>query len=297
MKQLQHIKAFSSFRPGWLASVAMASLILCFMGTHTSAAKDPVASPGLVREFSTSPEYIKQAVQTVLHDQIIHGTLVYDKEPILSGAHVADSSPLFEPWKGPGEVYYKVLDNAIAPRHFLESADQGTIAVRYVVIPVSGGRTRVKIDAVYVENAHKVIHISDGIVEKMEMKEIKDRADEAEQTAMALAEERRRKNSAEIVHQTYVRQREDESTRLSSAESAEKQLEQEVNDLRRSLERRVIKTGAELKAAPFQSAASLKAIPGGNELLVLIVTPHWFGVETPEGQRGWIQVEKLEQLP
>ena len=109
------------------------------------------------------------------------------------------------------------------------------------MIPANGGRTRVRIDAVYVENSHKVIHISDGNVEKMEMKEIKDRADEAEETAMALAEEKRRKNSAEIVHQTYVRQKDDENTRLSSAESAEKQLEQQVNDLRRSLERRVVK--------------------------------------------------------
>jgi hypothetical protein len=30
---------------------------------------------------------------------------------------------------------------------------------------------------------------------------------------------------------------------------------------------------------------------------VLIVTPHWLGVETPEGQRGWLSVEQLEPLP
>jgi hypothetical protein len=297
MKQLLWMTAFPIYGSGRRASIVSAAFLTVCLSAVCGSAKDPVASPGLIREFSSSPEYVKQGVQTVLHDQIIHGTLVYDKEPILTGAHVADSSPLFEPWKGPGEIYYKVLDNAIAPRHFLESADQGTIAVRYVVIPVSGGRTRVKIDAVYVENAHKVIHISDGNVEKMEMKEIKDRTDEAEQTAMTLAEEKRRKNSADIVHQTYVRQREDETTKLSSAESSEKQLQQQVSDLRRSLERRVIKTGAELKAAPFQSAASLKTLPAGNELVVLIVTAHWLGVETPEGQRGWVQVEKLEQLP
>ncbi len=297
MNQILHIRSFYSFIPRSVAFIALSTFTGVCLLTIGAAAKDPVATAGLVREFSTSPEYIKQAVQTVLHDQIIHGTLVYDKQPILTGAQVVDSTPLFEPWTGPGEVYYKILQNAIAPRHFLQSADQGTIAVRYVVIPANGGRTRVRIDAVYVENSHKVIHISDGNVEKMEMKEIKDRADEAEETAMALAEEKRRKNSAEIVHQTYVRQKDDENSRLSSAESAEKQLEQQVNDLRRSLERRVVKTGAELKAAPFQAAASLKTLPGGNELVVLIVTPHWLGVETPEGQRGWIQSEKLEQLP
>ena len=268
------------------------------LSTRQINAKDhPVASAGLVREFSTSPEYVRQGVQAVLHDEIIHGTLVYDKQPVLRGAVVANSSPLFEPWSGPGQVYYKILNNAIAPRHFEESADQGTIAVRYVVTPVNGERTRVQINAVYVESAHHVIHISDGNVEKMEMKEIKERIDEIEEAALTAAEERRRKNSAEIVQRTYVRQKEDETTRLSSAEASEKQLQQQVDSLRHEVERLVKKPGAELKAAPFASAAPLKSLAGGSELVILIVTPHWLGVETPEGQRGWIQAEKLELLP
>lgn len=259
--------------------------------------KDPAVTAGLVREFSSSPEYIRQAVREVLHDRIIHGTLVFDKEPILSGAEAVDTTPLYPPWEGPGEVYYKIRKEVIAPRHFFESADKGTIAVRYVVIPTVGERTRVRIDAVYVESSHHGIHISDGNVEKMEMKEIKDRIDAIEQAAQEAAEAKRRKDSAEIVHQTYVRQREDESTRLSSAESSEKQLEREVNVLRHELERRVKRAGAEMKAAPFRSAATLKTVPAGAELMILIVTPHWLGVETKEGQRGWIQEEELEPLP
>lgn len=270
--------------------------VLCLIAFPGSG-KDPVASAGLVREFSSAPEYVRQAVQTVLHDQIVHGTLVYDKDPILTGAVVVDSSSLFEAWQGPGEVFYKIRNDAIAPRHFLESADKGTIAVRYVVIAMAGERTRVRIDAIYVESAHHVIHHSDGNVEKMEMKEIKDRIADAEEAAQAAAEAKRRKDSAEIVHQTYVRQRENETTRLSSAESSERQLQQQVDDLRRELERRIKIPGAEIKAAPFQSAATLKTIPGGSEIVILIVTPHWLGVETAEGQRGWIQAEKLELLP
>jgi len=269
----------------------------CLPSRLVVARDHPVATAGLVREFSASPEYVRQGVQTVLHDQIIHGTLVYDKQPILRGAEVVDSSPLFEPWTGPGQVYYKILNNAIAPRHFVESADQGTIAVRYIVIPVNGERTRVQINAVYVESAHHVVHLSDGNVEKMEMKEIKERIDEIEEAAVTAAEERRRKTSAEIVHQTYVRQKEDETTRLGTAEASEKQLQQQVDSLRHELERVVKKPGAELKAAPFASAASLKSLAGGAELVILIVTPHWLGVETTEGQRGWIQVEQLEQVP
>ena len=261
------------------------------------SAKDPVVSVGLVREFSASPQHVRQAVLEVVHDRIIHGTLVFDKEPVLTGAEVVDSTPLFSQWEGPGEVHFKIRKDTIAPRHFLESADIGTIAVRYVVIPVEGGRTRIRIDAVYAESAHHVIHISDGNVEKMEMKEIKDRIEASEQAAQEAAETKRRKDSTEIVHQTYIRQREDEAARLNSAESSEKQLSQQIDALRHQLERRVKSPSADLKAAPFQSAVTLKSVPAGSELVLLIITPHWFGVETPEGQRGWIQEDKLEPLP
>jgi hypothetical protein len=260
-------------------------------------AKDPIVTAGLVREFSASTEYVRQAVRDVLHDRIVHGTLVFDKEPILTGAEVVDSTPLFAPWEGPGDVFYKIRKEVVAPRHFLQSADMGTIAVRYVVIPSEGGRTRVRIDAVYVESAHRVIHVSDGNVEKMEMKEIKDHIEAAEEAAQQAAEAKRRKDSAAIVHQTFIRQREDETTRLNSAESLEKQLQQQIDALRHEVERRVKAPGAELKAAPFLSAATLKSIPASSDLVILIVTPHWLGVETQEGQRGWIQEANLEPLP
>ncbi len=283
-----------------LPVLAYASLLLGFASTFISPgslAKDPVVTAGLVREFSASPENVRQAVRAVLQDKIIHGTRVFDKEPILTGAEAVDSTPLFLPWDGPGEVFYKIRKEVVAPRHFLQSADMGTIAVRYVIILSDSERTRVRIDAVYVESAHRVIHASDGTVEKMEMKEVMDRIEAAEQAAQQAAEAKRRKVSAEIVHQTYVRQREDETTRLSSAESAEKQIQQQVDVLRHLLERQVKQPGAELKAAPFQSAATLSSIPVGTDVVILIVTPHWMGVETTEGRRGWIQEEMLELLP
>jgi hypothetical protein len=72
-----------------------------------------------------------------------------------------------------------------------------------------------------------------------------------------------RKESAEVARQTYVRQSDDETSRLSNA----------------------------------QSATTLKPLSAYAEVLVLIVAPHSLGVETPEGQRGWIHEERLEQLP
>ena len=259
--------------------------------------KETLQSPGLVREFSASLEEVRRAVMDVQHDQIIHGTLIFDRDPVLNGAEAVTQTPVFEPWTGEGTVYYKIRSKAIAPRHFLETADQGTIGVRYVVIPVGEDRVRVRVDAVYVESFHHVVHPSDGTVEKSEMKEIKDQIEAVQQAAMDLAEAKRRKESADLVRQSYVRQRQDETTKLSNAESEEQRVQKELNDLRHELERRVKAPGADLKAAPFQSAATLKPLAAYTELVVLILTPNWLGVETPEGQRGWIPADRLELLP
>jgi len=295
-KSTQGIRWEPSRRVNGLILIALSFFCFALPSFSTSPPKE-LTTPGLVREFSAPIEDVRQAVISVQKDHILHGTLIFDKEPTLTGAEAVDATPLFDPWQGPGEVYYKIRRNAIAPRHFLDSGDQGTIGVRYVILPVTPDRTRVKVDAVYIESAHKVVHPSDGTVEKSEMKEIKEALDSLQRAAMDAADARRRELSAELVRQSYARQREDESTRLSNAESSEKEMEQEIVSLRHELERRVKAPGADLKAAPFQAAANLKTLAAYTEVVVLIVTPHWFGVETPEGQRGWLPLEQLEPLP
>ena len=279
------------------APLALLSLSFFLLLPSLAVSGDALTTPGIVREFPASLMEIRQAVVAVVNDKIVHGTLVFDKEPILTGAEVVDSSPLYDRWDGPGEVYFKIRKNAIAPRHFLETGDQGTIAVRYILIPVDANRTRVKIDALYQESGHHVVHASDGTVEKSEMKEIKDQLEALQEAAAQASDARRRETSAELVRQSLVRQREDETTRFQNAESTQKNLEQQVAALHHELERRVKAPGADLKAAPFQSAASLKTISAYTDVVILIVTPHWLGVETPEGQRGWLPQERLEQLP
>ena len=271
--------------------------IVLLRGMLPVVAQSPLTTPGLVRELNGSMDEVRQAVLNTQRDHIIHGTKVFDREPILTGAEAAVSSPLFEPWQGPGEVYFKVRPNSIAPRHFVATADLGTIAVRYVITPIDADRTRVKVDAVYVEAARKTVHASDGTVEKEEMKEVKDSLESMQQAALDAADARRRTQSAELVRQSYLRQREDESTRLASLEENEKTLESEITSVRHEVERRVKAPGADLKAAPFHSAANLKTLSAFTEVVVLIVTPHWLGIETPEGQRGWLPVEQLESLP
>jgi hypothetical protein len=74
-------------------------------------------------------------------------------------------------------------------------------------------------------------------------------------------------------------------------------LEQHVQDLRRQAERLVKSPGAPLKSAPFHTASTLSALTTGTEVLILISTPYWYGVETRDGQHGWVLRDSLESLP
>jgi len=275
-------------------------LLACLpMGSEFAArgAKDQVVSPGFVKEFEATQEDALRALHEVLEDQVIHGTYIFDKQTTLTGAVQVESTPLFEPWKGPGQVFYKIRKDAIAPRHFLDSADQGTIAVRYILTDLNFGRARLRIDAVYVEAAHKTPHPSDLTVEASEYKVFQDNLQAIQFAEQEAADAKRRRDSAELVQQTQTRQREDETTRLANAQSSAKDLQERVTALRHEVERRVKSPGADLKSAPFRAAANVKPLAAYTEVVIVILTPHWFGVETPEGQRGWLPAEELENLP
>jgi len=77
------------------------------------------------------------------------------------------------------------------------------------------------------------------------------------------------------------------------AESPQEQLK----ELRRQVERVVKPPGAPLKASPFRSAKTLTTLPSGTEVLIVITTPYWLGVETHQGQHGWVSREDLELAP
>jgi hypothetical protein len=72
-------------------------------------------------------------------------------------------------------------------------------------------------------------------------------------------------------------------------------LEERVKDLRKQVERVVKAPGAPLKTAPFHTASTLQSLTTGTEVLILISTPYWYGVETHEGQHGWMMRDQLEQ--
>jgi hypothetical protein len=162
---------------------------------------------------------------------------------------------------------------------------------------VNSERTRLRIDAVFVETSRRVVHPSDGTVESSERKVIEDHLQAILFAEQEAADAQRRRESIDLAKQTVIRQREDENTRLAAAESSVQDLEQRVAALRRQLEQRVKAPGADLKAAPFRSAASVATLAAYKDVVIVIVTPHWYGVETPEGQRGWLPLDQLELLP
>jgi hypothetical protein len=283
-----------------LAAICAVLMMLCQLNfaTRVYAAKDrDLASPGLTTDFSASLDDVLQALQEVLHDQIIHGTYMYDKQKILNGAAAVDSTPLFEPWHGDGKVFYKIRTQVIAPRHFRDSADQGTIAVRYIVTSVSPERTRLRVDAIFIENSRHGTHPSDGTVESSESKIIQDGVQAIQNARQETAENRRRAESIDLAKQTILRQREDETSRLSAAKSSAQDLEQRINTLRHLIEMRIKAPGASLKSAPFRSASDVAALSAYADVLIVIVTPRWYGVESPDGQRGWLPQDQLEPLP
>jgi hypothetical protein len=263
----------------------------------TGAAQHASVGPGFVRELAASLNEVHQALDDLLQDETIHGTYIFDKERTLRGAKLVSETPLFERWKGEGTVYYKVRTEAIAPRHFLESADQGTIAVRYIVTSLDGNRTRLRIDAVFVENARRVVHPSDGTVESSEFKIFQERLQAIQLDEQEALDAKRRRDSIDLAKQTLALQHEDESTRLSAAESSNQDVEQRIHSLRQQIQRRVKPPGADLKAAPFRSAANVTTLSAFTDVVIMVVTPRWFGVETPDGQRGWLPLDQLETLP
>jgi hypothetical protein len=280
-----------------LGSLLAVLSLFCAIGALAQPRERDLPGTGLVMELPASYDDALQVLQEIVHDQTIRGTYMFDRDKTLTGAVTAESTPLFGRWDGPGKAFYKIRTEAIAPGHFRESADMGTVAVRYVLTSVSPERTRLRIDAIFVEKAHRVAHASDGTVESSEYKAIEERLQAIQSAQQEAADAQRHRESIALAQQSLFRQREDETSRLATAQSSAQDLEHRVDALRHEVERRVKAPGARLKAAPFLSAANIAELAAYTEVVVVIVTPHWLGVETPQSQRGWLPLDQLESLP
>lgn len=282
-----------------------------------SREKDAVQyGQGLIVNIPLPEGEVAQVAGDVAQNGIIRGTKEYNRDEYITGATAASSSSAFPAWTDEGKVFYKVRKQALDPRNFKDSGDVGTLTVRYVVQAQGDKNTVLRIDAVFVEDFRHTSHQSNGSVESSEYKDIHDHLEAIELMKKQTAEvEKERQlewakkhhldtsNSTEEPALVTPRPRvevaggpEDSSPATPSQLPAES-LEQHVKNLRRQLEWLVKAPGAPLKSAPFHTASTLKSLSSGTEVLILISTPYWYGVETHDGQHGWIIRDQLEQLP
>jgi hypothetical protein len=174
--------------------------------------------------------------------------------------------------------------------------------------------TVLRIDAIFVEDFRHLAHASNGSVEGAEYKDIHDHLDSIELMKTEAAEgEKIKQESSSRKQQVAFKDETGEpsvqpppSPTVTQPPPAPPQsveptpavsLEQRVHNLKQQVERIVKAPGAPLKSAPFHSASTLQALPSGAEVLIVITTPYWFGVETHDGQHGWVQRDELERLP
>lgn len=264
---------------------------------HTHKKKHEDYGLGFSTEVAAPESEVLQAVGAVVEDGIIQGSFEYNKDKYIEHAAAATSSALFPEWKDPGTVFYKVRTEVLAPANFQETRDEGTLAVRYVVRSRDASRTILRIDAVFVEDFRRTVHPSNGTIETAEYKDIQDHVDALE-LQKTQAQEGEKHRQEELARQALERKsEEDEATALAAAQTSVQGLEQHVEALRRQAERVIKAPGAQLKSAPFHTASNLKSLDAGTEVVIVVATPYWYGVETEDGQHGWIHHDQLEPLP
>jgi hypothetical protein len=266
---------------------------------------------GLIVNVPFAESDVTQAVKEVIQNGIIRGSKEYERDQYITGAEVATSTRGFPAWQESGTVFYKLRTHALDPRNFKESGDVGTLAVRYVVQPQGDKNTVLRIDAIFVEDFRHTVHPSNGSVEGAEYKDIHDHLE----ALNALKQEAAAVGQRSPVNEKLLRNEEsapslpaqNRTNSESAAAPAKEEMAQpaaltetpqeQLNKLRRQVERVVKPPGAPLKASPFRSAKTLTSLPSGTEVLIVITTPYWLGVETHQGQHGWMSRDDLELAP
>jgi Skp family chaperone for outer membrane proteins len=274
-------------------------LISFAFDTHQLSAKTKQAEDyggGLSVSVPATDQELLQAVQDVVADGIIQGSKEYNKDEYISGAEEASETRAFPKWSGSGQVFYKIKKNVLDPRNFKDSGDSGVLAVRYIVQTGDAKSTLLKIEAIFVDDNHHGQHLSNGSVEGAEYKEIQDHL-AAMQLKKTEATQEEQRHQQQLAAQELEQKRKQQQIEKVVARGPDETLQQHVDRLRHDVERQVKAPGSQLKSAPFKSASSLQSLAAGAHVAILISTPYWYGVETEDGQHGWIHRSQLELLP
>lgn len=314
--------------PGFVVSrmvVLTAVLLTATLSPAASKEKLTYGEP-LIVNIPVPESEAELVVADVSGNGVIRGTKEYNKDEFVSGAKAADSSKVFPEWTEGGKVFYKVREQAIDPRNFKDGGDVGTLAVRYVLQPQGEKNTVLRIDSLFEEEFRHTVHQSNGSVESAEYKDIREHLDQIElmkrqnleaqqerQDYLAKKEQLAQGNPANggLLQTPNDRSSEpaessDSSSRVVEVAPTPREdtppqsaapltLEEKVKGLRKQVERTVKAPGAPLKSAPFHTASTLRLMTTGTEVLILINTPYWYGVETHEGQHGWMMRDELEE--
>jgi len=259
-----------------------------------SPAKDHHSDGSLAAELQVPYDTAVQVVSEVAADGTIRGTGEYATASEITGALPARSSNLLRPETPQGaSVFYKVHASTIAPRHYNNSADMGTIVVAYTVEKISDDRSRLTIESIYVPDSHHGRSGSDGSVESCEFTAIETKlkklSDMKEQ-----AKQQQEKEQQEVRVRTLRRQLADQQARFDALNAEVQQLEKRSAELRQLSVVRSKSGEGRLKASPYARAETLRALTEGEELDVLYRTASWYRVRTNEGHVGWVYYSFLE---
>ena len=266
---------------------------------------------GLLVNIPAPETEVLKAVEDVVQNGMIRGTKEYAKDEFVGGAMAVGDSSLFAPWTEGGKVFYKVRQHAVDPRNFKDSSDVGTLAVRYVVMKQDETHTVLRIDAVFIEDFRHRVHASDGSVENAEYKDIHDHVESIQlMKAQAVEAEREKQETAQntigtlstpppVSHMSQpAPEKAGETALVAVSDTASiDDLQKKARDLRQLTVRKVRSNGSSLKTAPFHTASTLQTLSPGAEVLIVISTPYWFGIETHDGQHGWVLRDDLEEMP
>ena len=326
LMNLQKFKTYILRSTAVVMLLALVALPLCARG---KSGIDYGA--GLIVNIPLPETEVLQVVSEAAQNGIIHGTKSYEKDEYIKGAEAAASSNAFPAWQDAGKIFYKVKKQALDPRNFKDSGDLGTLTVRYIVQSQGEKNTVLRIDAIFEEDYRHAVHLSNGSVESSEYQDIQQHLDaielmkkEAAEAEMERQERLAKKNfetgekssanapggsaasgstsgapamvDASVPTSSTVADLMKPDTPPTVGPRAGESLEEYASELRHQVEKRVKFPGAALKSAPFHSAGTMKSLPSGTEVLIVISTPYWFGVETHDGQHGWITREELEEL-
>lgn len=239
-------------------------------------------------------DQVLSIVQQVTNDGIIRGTYQYKGANQLDGAESARTSSAFPKWTGGGTVLYKVRPNTLAPEHFYQSGDKGTVVVRYIVQPGGANSTQLRIDAIFQEDDRHHSHPSDGLVESNEFEAIAAKIKDLEDAAARQREEQAQKKQQQQVDDLQA-ELDRENSALEVARAKEQQLQGKLEQSSPGNRTARVRTpGAELKAAPYNQSRTLQALSQGDTVTVLSQTRAWYRVQTVNGQAGWIYRLMLE---